>query len=35
MLPCLDFYFLSELSEAYDWLMKYKISRKEAELHQV
>ena len=23
-----------ELSEAYDWLMKYKSSRKEAELHQ-
>ncbi|GIL44136.1 hypothetical protein Vafri_1666 [Volvox africanus] len=23
-----------ELSEAYDWLMKYKVSRKEAELHQ-
>ncbi len=24
-----------ELSEAYEWLMKYKASRKEAELHQV
>jgi FKBP12-rapamycin complex-associated protein len=24
-----------ELSEAYGWLEKYKVSRKEAELHQV
>lgn len=24
-----------QLSEAYEWLMKYKASRKEAELHQV
>ncbi len=24
-----------ELSEAYEWLEKYKASRKEAELHQV
>ena len=24
-----------ELTEAYDWLEKYKASRKEAELHQV
>lgn len=23
-----------ELSEAHDWLMKYRASRKEAELHQ-
>ena len=26
---------LRELTEAYDWLEKYKASRKEAELHQV
>lgn len=24
-----------ELSEAYEWIQKFKVSRKEAELHQV
>jgi hypothetical protein len=32
---CVAFWLPSQLSEAYEWLMKYKASRKEAELHQV
>ena len=32
---CPHFLTLRELSEAYDWLEKYKASLKEAELHQV
>ena len=34
-LPLPHYLTLRELSEAYDWLEKYKASLKEAELHQV